>query len=64
MDEAQFKRDEMNFHSHHHWADVILPSHHRQWFSINIWASVCGANLTSKQAYRAELQIFLGKQHA
>jgi hypothetical protein len=24
---------------------VILPSHHQQWFSINIWAGICGNNL-------------------
>jgi hypothetical protein len=44
MDETQFRRDVKNFHAYHHWADVILPSH-QQWFSINIWASICGDNL-------------------
>jgi hypothetical protein len=37
--------------------------------NVNIWARICDDNLiepphTSKQAYRAELQSFLGKQHA
>jgi hypothetical protein len=46
MDEARFTRDGIqNFHNHHLWADVILPSHYQQLFSINIWANICGGNL-------------------
>jgi hypothetical protein len=48
-DEAQFTRDEIqNFHNQHLQADenplAILPSHHQQRFSINIWAGICVDN--------------------
>jgi hypothetical protein len=69
MDEAQFKRDGIqNFHNQHLWAD----ENHMQFFHhitnsgspstsgpvFGIWTPC-----TSRQAYRAGLQSFLGKQH-
>jgi hypothetical protein len=49
MDEAQFTEMESRILSQHLWPDknphAILPSHHQQQFSINIWANICGDNL-------------------
>jgi hypothetical protein len=46
IDETQLRRDRIqNFHDQRLWVDVILPLHCQQWFSINIWAIICGNNL-------------------
>jgi hypothetical protein len=50
MDEAQCTGGGIqNFHNQHMWTDenphANLPSHQQQWFSINIWASICGDHL-------------------
>jgi hypothetical protein len=44
-DKVHFTKDGIqNVHNRHVWTDVILPSHHQQRFSINIWAGTCGDN--------------------
>jgi hypothetical protein len=49
-DEAHFTGDGIqNFQNHQLWADenlhLVLPSHHQQRFSFNIWAGIRGGHL-------------------
>jgi hypothetical protein len=68
-DKAQFTKDGIqNFNNQHMWADenphAILPLHHQQRFSFNMWSGICGDSLFGShvfpQAYRRSYKAFLG----